>query len=302
MTYAKGVDLRSVVLDSALDLAQKAECTRVFLFLDTTADLEWLAAFSPAISIAITPVLPDRLLAGQNLNLSCCTTAIKAWAGNQSRFSRIKYAFLQAVIDGIISADDRVVCVLGPSGKSHLDTVTVHDLARSWSEEFPFDIRPLLDSGNLHTIMAIVDIALDLGALGREGKAVGTIFVVGDSTEVMVHSHQAVFNPFKGYELSERAITRPEVVESLKELAHLDGAIVISADGVAEAAGRHLDAGGRDTGIAHGLGARHRAAAGITAITNAVSIVVSESTGKVTIFHQGMALATLEPLISRRIV
>jgi DNA integrity scanning protein DisA with diadenylate cyclase activity len=51
-----------------------------------------------------------------------------------------------------------------------------------------------------------------------------------------------------------------------------------------------------------GLGARHRAAAGISAKTGAVSVVVSESTGRVTVFGKGRIVATLEPIISRRII
>ena len=58
------------------------------------------------------------------------------------------------------------------------------------------------------TVLAIVDIALDIGALGREGKPVGTVFVIGDTEHVIRHSHQAVFNPFKGYPKKERLITR----------------------------------------------------------------------------------------------
>jgi DNA integrity scanning protein DisA with diadenylate cyclase activity len=150
--------------------------------------------------------------------------------------------------------------------------------------------------------MAVLDIAMDIGALGREGKPVGTIFVIGDSEQVLAHSHQAVFNPFKGYDRAERSIDRPAVVESLKELSRLDGAMIIDAQGVVEAAGRNLDFGSRELESQHGLGARHRAAAGITKGTNAVSIVVSESTGKVTLFYQGKTVATMEPLISRRLV
>lgn len=143
---------------------------------------------------------------------------------------------------------------------------------------------------------------MDIGALGREGKSVGTTFVVGDSENVLKLSHQAVFNPFKGYPKSERIITQPEVVESVKELAKLDGAFVISDTGIVEAAGRHLDAKSIVTKQLRGLGSRHRAAAGITKMTEAVSIVVSESSGRVTIFSKGRIISTLEPVISRRLV
>jgi DNA integrity scanning protein DisA with diadenylate cyclase activity len=229
-----------------------------------------------------------------------CTNMIRSWAGNQTRFSRIKYAFLYGVLRGVIKSDSRVVCVLGPSGRSHLDTITIHDLALSWSEEFPFEVESLIRNKFFSAVMAVVDIALDIGALGREGKPVGTTFVIGDKENVLKLSHQAVFNPFKGYAKKERMITMPEVVESLKELAKLDGAIIISEDGVVEAAGRNLDAGSVVTKKLRGLGSRHRAAAGITRRTGAIAVVVSESTGKITIFEMGRIVSTLEPLIGRR--
>jgi hypothetical protein len=290
------------MIASAQALAEQAACRRILVFLDTPEAVDWFVQAELDDRSRLVPVVRS----GQETPLLDAAAApagvIRNWSGNQSRFSRIKYAFLQGVIDGIISQDETIVCVLGPTGRDRLDTVTLHDLALSWSEDFPFDVQPLIDSGFIRTVMAVLDIALDIGALGREGKAVGTIFVIGDSGRVLEHSHQAVFNPFKGYGREERSIDRPEVVESLKELARLDGAIVISDDGIVEAAGRNLDLGSRQLEKHHGLGARHRAAAGITVGTAAVSLVVSESTGKVTIFRQGQTVATMEPLISRRLV
>ncbi|KKL89929.1 hypothetical protein LCGC14_1909780 [marine sediment metagenome] len=150
--------------------------------------------------------------------------------------------------------------------------------------------------------MAAVDIALDIGALGREGKPVGTILVIGNSKSVLRSSRQAVFNPFKGYPKREKMITNSEVVESIKELSLLDGAVIISTAGVVEAAGRHLDAASPVTKQLRGLGSRHRAAAGITRKTEAVALMVSESTGRVTIFEGGHIIAALEPVISQRLV
>jgi diadenylate cyclase len=296
------MDQRAIIIESAVDVARKTKCGRIFLFLDTDKDCRWFERSELSNNKQLIVVIPRTLGYDHVLLSKRCAGVILNWSGNQSRFSRIKYAFLQGVLDKLITSDERVICVLGPSGKPHLDTITIHDLALSWSEEFPFDVRPLIASGFFNTIMAVIDIALDVGALGREGKSVGTIFVIGDSDAVLGISHQAVFNPFRGYSKSERMISRPEVVESLKELAKLDGAIVISSDGFVEAAGRHLDAGGKSSQKFRGLGARHRAAAGITVKTGAISVVVSESTGKVTIFQKGMTVATLEPLISRRLV
>jgi DNA integrity scanning protein DisA with diadenylate cyclase activity len=68
------------------------------------------------------------------------------------------------------------------------------------------------------------------------------------------------------------------------------------------AAGRHLDARSVLTKQLRGLGSRHRAAAGITKMTAAVAVVVSESTGRVTVFEKGHIISSLDPVISSRLV
>ena len=89
---------------------------------------------------------------------------------------------------------------------------------------------------------------------------------------------------------------------SIKELAQLDGAFVISGSGVVEAAGRHLDAVNTVTRQLKGLGSRHRAAASITMHSEAIAVVVSQSSGRVTVFDEGKIIASLDPVISTRVV
>jgi len=295
-------DQKAIIIESALDISEKTESSCVYLFLNTTRVCRWFLKSGLYNKDHIIIVIPDILTIKEAELKQAGVTAIRSWSGNQTRFSQIKYAFFHGVMQGLIKPDSRVVCVLGPWGKGHLDTITVHDLALSWSEEFPFDPRLLISKKALNAVMAVVDIALDIGALGREGKSIGTTFIIGDIEEVLKLSHQAVFNPFKGYPKKERIINRSEVVESIKEFAHLDGAIIITDNGVIEAAGRHLDAAGVVTRQLRGLGSRHRAAAGMTRKTEAVAVVVSESTGRVTIFDNGRIISSLEPVISRRIV
>lgn len=294
-------DQRVVIVQKAMEVANATNSQSVFLFLNTARACSWFLKSGIPEQKNLVLIIPKTLEINESEFRGMCRKVLRSWSGNQTRFSRIKYAFLQGVLQDIIRPDSRIVCVLGPWGKNHLDTITIHDLALSWSEEFPFEVQALIKKKAFHSVMAVVDIALDIGALGREGKSVGTIFVIGDTENVMRLSHQAVFNPFRGYPKKERLINLPEVVESVKELAQLDGAFVISGSGIVEAAGRHLDAGSVVTKQLRGLGARHRAAAGITRRTEAVAIVVSEGTGKVMIFEGGRAVSVLEPVISRRI-
>jgi diadenylate cyclase len=293
-------DPRTIVIENAIGLLEKTGSQKLFLFLSTVPECRWWHNTGLADRERVVLVIPKDLKVETSALKKSCKAIVRSWSGDQSRFSRIKYAFLHGVMKGMITPDSKVVCVLGPTGRSHLDTITIHDLSLSWSEDIPFDVRGIMEKKAFNTIMAAVDIALDISAYGREGKPVGTIFVVGDAESVMKSSHQAVFNAFRGYAKRERIISLSEVIESVKELAKLDGAIVISDEGVVEAAGRHLDAGGVSARKFHGLGARHRAAMGITKKTRAVAIVVSESTGKVTIFERGRVVSALEPLVRGR--
>ena len=75
----------------------------------------------------------------------------------------------------------------------------------------------------------------------------------------------------------------------------MDGAFVIREDGVLVTAGRYLNVTvGDEHELPKGLGARHAAAAGITSMTNAIAIVLSESTGDVRLFRHGTMVMEIE--------
>jgi DNA integrity scanning protein DisA with diadenylate cyclase activity len=136
---------------------------------------------------------------------------------------------------------------------------------------------------------------VELASQGREGKPVGTIFVLGDHQKVMQFSRQTIFNPFHGYPEEERNILNPELRETLKEFSALDGAFILREDGVVLSAGRHLSAALDSTvDLPQGLGSRHVAAAGITSVTRAIALVISESTGDVRIFKDGAICMEIE--------
>ena len=100
---------------------------------------------------------------------------------------------------------------------------------------------------------------------GREGRKIGTIFVVGDHEKVLSLSRSLIFSPFHGYPEEERNVQNPAVWETIKEFAAIDGAFVIRGDGVILSAGRYLSPAAKpEEPLAQGLGTRHEAAASIT--------------------------------------
>ena len=89
----------------------------------------------------------------------------------------------------------------------------------------------------------------------------------------------------------------PRVREGIKEIAQMDGAIIVSADGTVEATCRYLDCSAADVTLSKGLGARHWAAAAISRATNAVAVTVSQSNGTVRIFQNGETVLRIEPYL-----
>jgi diadenylate cyclase len=213
-----------------------------------------------------------------------------------SRFGQVQIAILLALSRKLIEPDDVVIFLSGTPGGNSLDSLMVLHVRT----EFGLLLDPQTESDVSHDVRPdvlerVLSIAAELGEEGREGKPVGTLFVVGDTEHVATLSRQLILNPFKGYPEEVRNILTPELKETVKELSSIDGAFVIRGDGVIESAGTYLSATSADVSdLPAGLGARHQAAAGITHVTSAVAIAVSESTGHVTVFGRGHMIADLE--------
>jgi diadenylate cyclase len=139
-------------------------------------------------------------------------------------------------------------------------------------------------------------VAIEIGREGREGKAVGTLVVVGDARNVMTRTRQLGFDPFKGYLRKERNVRDFRVREAIKEIAQLDGAFVVARDGTVEAACRLIDAPMSGLTLPKGLGTRHWAAAAITEVTKSVAVVVSQSNGTVRLFQSGEVILRIAPM------
>ncbi|HMP01921.1 MAG TPA: DNA integrity scanning protein DisA nucleotide-binding domain protein [Gemmatales bacterium] len=194
-------------------------------------------------------------------------------------------ATVVVVYNGIEMADDQ----------DQIDTISVIKLGENLERLRAQDLRKLDTQVPLETLKAVVDFATELGREGREGKPVGTIVVVGDTRKVMASSRVLGFDPVRGYSHKERNLRDRRVRESLKEIAKLDGAIIVDKDGTVVAAARYLDVVAEGITLSKGLGSRHWAAAGTTRRTHAIAVVVSESTGVVRIFQNGQVVLHIAP-------
>ena len=145
-------------------------------------------------------------------------------------------------------------------------------------------------------LKAVVDLATEIGREGREGKMVGSLIVVGDVRNVLTRTRALGFDPFKGYKRKERNVRDPRVREAIKEIAQMDGGFIVARDGTVESACRIIDAPTSGLTLPKGLGTRHWAAAAITNVTNALAVVVSQSTGTVRLFQKGEVILRIAPM------
>jgi diadenylate cyclase len=140
----------------------------------------------------------------------------------------------------------------------------------------------------------LIGLAVEIAREGREGRRIGTLFTFGDETAVLAKSRSLILDPLSGHPEPSRHISNANLRGTIKELAQLDGGFVVSGAGFFVSACRYLDAVAAETDVPLGLGSRHIAAANMSAVTNAVGIVVSESS-VVRLFCHGKLVGEIIP-------
>lgn len=287
--------LSRMMLDNAYSVMKEVKAASIILFVDVVEDWGFWKDFPHKDKLIVVTQRPET-----EKDLYACKKDLKGIVRlppvKLTRFGQIKLSAIISITEGILKNSARVVCLTGaPLNGGVIDTLLVIDLDKE-TEIFTARgiTRDILKKVKPEVLETVLNIALELSSEGREGKAVGTTFVIGDHEKVLKLSRPLIMNPFKGYPEDCRNILDGAVHETIKEFSLLDGAFVIKDDGVVMGAGIHLDAALEEEGHMPGLGCRHMAAAGITDVTDAVAITISGSTGIVRIFRKGKAVFELE--------
>jgi diadenylate cyclase len=145
------------------------------------------------------------------------------------------------------------------------------------------------------TLEEVLQLAVEIAREGREGRKIGTLFVVGDVEAGLARSRPLLLDPLYGHARDLLHVSRPEFRETVKELAQLDGAFLVEDGGTFAAACRYIDVDLESpSSFLPGLGTRHAAAASISATTSATAIVVSQSS-VVRVFADGQIRAEIIP-------
>ena len=280
------------LLLAATNIAADLEIATVILLSDLVLDFPSIQNQLKPLRLIVSSHLPDV----QQSAVDSGVPLVPILDEPQTRQVQVSQALLEAIADDLLQTGARVIALYAGYERENIDTLSVINLSEHLAKLTSRDLQRLETQVPLRTLRRAVDLAVEIGREGREGKPVGTLFVVGHHTKVISISHEHVHDPLKGYHKKERMISSARVRESVKELAQIDGAFIISADGCVMAAGRILDAPAEELTLSKGLGSRHWAAAAISKATNAVAIAVSESTGTVRLFQNGVVVLRIEPM------
>lgn len=278
--------INRMMIREAARVAQGAGCNAIMLFGDTfVGGIEPEGWFEKRRTILVTRNLVETGDGDDDK-----TEVIQVRSFSNQRLAQLRSAVLVALTRGVISFNDRVCCLGGITGSNQFDTLVVVDVEREFqalltgqNDLLPEDVKP-------EVLERVIAVATELAVEGREGRPVGCLFVVGDTGRVEKLTKPLVLNPFYGYKEEDRNILNPFMDETVKEFSSIDGAFIIRGDGVVMSAGSLIQATDYDHALPSGLGSRHAAAAAVSVATQCISIVVSSSTGQVTLFRRGVML------------
>ncbi|MHB8901397.1 MAG: DNA integrity scanning protein DisA nucleotide-binding domain protein [Thermoguttaceae bacterium] len=291
-------DRFKTLLSMSIRLSETVEADGVLILLEGNADWVRLRKLADDARIIVAADRKEQLAGATEAGLLPVVVNMP----DSPVYDRLTQAVLEAVADDLLVPGSRVVALYSGFDQEAIDSVSVINLGEHLDRLTGRDLRQLETRVPLETLKVVVDLAVEIGREGREGKAVGTMFVVGDTRKVLARSKPAGFDPVRGYARKERTLFDARVREGIKEIAQMDGAIIVSPDGTIEAACRYVDSSAATITLSKGLGARHWAAAAVSRATKAVAVTVSESNGTVRIFQNGEVMLRIEPSHRRPMV
>src|ERR1700736_4981655 len=219
----------AALLKSARQLLDELAADAVLLLTET--DLDW------AEVLDILPV-GKLLIYAKDPDLNAVLQAypklrvLEIDPGPTPTHEQMSVALLEAVATEKLKTGAHVIALYNGIGAEdsrpeHVDSLSVIHLGEHLERLTAADLRKLDTHVPLETLRAVVELATEIGQEGREGKPVGTMFVVGDTEKVLSMSRPLNFNPFRGYSRKERDIRDKKVREQIKDIAQLEGAMII---------------------------------------------------------------------------
>ncbi|MBN1346821.1 MAG: diadenylate cyclase [Phycisphaerae bacterium] len=283
-------ELTRSMIASAVRVAKDVDARAVLLYVDAITETQDLRKILDEIGTLILVARGDK---GLDRAREITPHVLSVPPVNLTRMGQIKMATLMAFSQRMLAPGETFVCLVGVMDRG-VDTMVVMSVGEEHEMFRTVDQPKITEHIRRAVFQRCLSLAIEIAGEGREGKPVGALFVVGDQDEVAKYCHQTIINPFRGYAEEERNILDDTMRETVKEFCSIDGAFIISGKGVIISAGTTLRTAVSGEELPQGLGARHAAAAAITASTKSIAISLSESTGTVRVWRLGEMITEIE--------
>ena len=280
------------IYDFAAQLSASVDADALLIVLVGTMDWEKLKARAKNTKLIVATDVEADLDGAKEAGLETVLINLPG----APVFDKLTQALLESVAEDIVSPGAEVIALYSGFEPHQIDSISHIRLDEHLGRLTARDLRQLETSVPLETLKTVVDLAVEIGREGREGKPVGTMFIVGDTRKVLTYCHPAGFDPVRGYNRKERDLHDARTREAVKEITQLDGAIIVSSDGTVERACQIVDAAHANITLSKGLGSRHWAAAAISRVTKAIAVTVSQSDGTVRLFQNGEVMLRIAAL------
>ena len=143
-------------------------------------------------------------------------------------------------------------------------------------------------------VQATLQLACEIASEAHEGFGAGALLTLGRADAVLGLSQPLILDPLAGHVPFATHVADARLRGTARALSRLDGAFVVSEEGIVVAACRYLHAHGDGLDLPMGLGSKHYAGAAVSKRLGIVAIVVSE-TGAIRVYHRGDLVLDLSP-------
>jgi hypothetical protein len=195
----------AAILDLAAQLCAQTDAGSLLVMLEGPTDWEQLRERAGELQVVVAADTAEELAGAAEANLATIVLNM----ADSPVIERLTQALLTGVAREVLSPGARLVVVYSGFEVDTIDSVSYIELDEHLGRLTARDLRQLETSVPLETLKTVIDLAVEIGREGREGKPVGTMFVVGDTRKVLQHCQPAGFDPVRGYNRSERDLHDP---------------------------------------------------------------------------------------------
>ncbi|MFW6286058.1 MAG: DNA integrity scanning protein DisA nucleotide-binding domain protein [Nanoarchaeota archaeon] len=200
--------------------------------------------------------------------------------------SKLKNILLSAIDLKYLKKDSVVLFIFDKSISNNLSFgILVLEVSKVLYRIARFKLTEFMD--NEKVLEEVLQICEEIRKEGREGKNIGTLFLIGNEEELQPFLRPLILNPFYGYPENFRDLLNNDLRETIKEYAQLDGAFIINNKGIVLSAGTYIDVDTKNVKKYYGWGTKHLAAVAITSQTKSIGVLISESGNLIKLFKNG---------------